>query len=35
MPHVCTFTRAGHRYDSMVFANGMIASGMSCQLFLI
>ncbi|CAE7523501.1 unnamed protein product [Symbiodinium sp. CCMP2456] len=22
----------GHRYDSMVFANGMIASGMSCQL---
>ncbi|OLP80570.1 hypothetical protein AK812_SmicGene39001 [Symbiodinium microadriaticum] len=24
--------RASHRYDSMVFANGMIASGMSCQL---
>merc|ERR1711998_662815 len=22
----------GHRYDSIVFANGMISAGMSCQL---
>merc|ERR1719421_2179335 len=22
----------GHRYDSIIFANGMIKSGMSCQL---
>ena len=25
---------AGHRYDSIPFANGMITSGMSCQLRL-
>ena len=29
------FVGTGHRYDSIPFVNGMIESGMSCQLLLV